>query len=192
MDATTPTAEKTKTEVEEKKPEAAEAEKVNKPSDPNRKTGKVVKFHSGRGYGFIECDGIQYFAHQSKIKVEGFRSLKIGTTVEFLPKQVAGKMQAMEITGLNGKEPEKADRPQDNGGFGQGNFNSGGKGVCFDFQKGRCSRGAQCRFSHPPGAGRGGPPRWSPYGPPMQGYGQQMWGGPPQAGYGGYGRGWGQ
>lgn len=48
---------------------------------------------------------------------------------------------------------------------GRGGGRGGGRGVCYDFQKGKCNRGADCRFSHSAdkgggkGRGGGGPPR---------------------------------
>ena len=93
-------------------------------------------------------------------------------------------------------------RPYDGGGDG----GPPAKGICFDWQKGNCMRGTQCRFSHPgysPAGGLGpmGGDRGSMYG----GYGNDRGGyggggggmrgggggggyGPP-GGYGGYGGG---
>jgi len=47
---------------------------------------------------------------------------------------------------------------KEGGGFGGGGGGGGGrpKGVCFDFQKGQCSRGEGCRFSHVLEGGGGG------------------------------------
>ena len=42
------------------------------------------------------------------------------------------------------------------GGGSGGGGGGGGRGVCFDFQKGRCSRGDSCSFEHVLEAGRGG------------------------------------
>ena len=59
------------------------------------------------------------------------------------------------------------------GGMGGGSQRFGGRprGVCFDFQKGRCTRGENCRFSHEQEGGQGG---FAPQ--------------PPQGGQGGYGQ----
>lgn len=49
-------------------------------------TGKVSWFSDQRGYGFIEANDIQYFAHYKEIQSEsGFKKLKDGELVEFLP-----------------------------------------------------------------------------------------------------------
>jgi len=43
------------------------------------------------------------------------------------------------------------------GGYGGGGYGGGGRSnECFDFQKGRCTRGDSCRFSHGGGGGGGG------------------------------------
>ena len=48
------------------------------------KTGLVVSFNSGRGYGFISLKmGPDVYVHQSNIKMEGYRTLRVGQTVEF-------------------------------------------------------------------------------------------------------------
>lgn len=48
-------------------------------------TGVVRKFDDTRGYGFIRVEGIMedIFVHHQSIKMEGFRSLAIGDTVQF-------------------------------------------------------------------------------------------------------------
>lgn len=44
--------------------------------------GTVKWFHTQKGYGFVE-DGAEYFAHQTQIKMDGFRTLNAGDIVEF-------------------------------------------------------------------------------------------------------------
>ena len=44
---------------------------------------------------------------------------------------------------------------RDRGGYGD-DRRGGGGGVCYAFQKGDCSRGSACRFSHEGGGGGGG------------------------------------
>ena len=39
------------------------------------------------------------------------------------------------------------------GGGYQGRGGGGGAGVCYAFQKGECTRGTGCRFSHEGGGG---------------------------------------
>lgn len=46
--------------------------------------GTVKCFHTQKGYGFVVGeDGKEYFVHQTKIKMEGFRTLDAGDIVEF-------------------------------------------------------------------------------------------------------------
>lgn len=47
-------------------------------------TGTVKWFNAYKGYGFIVGDdGLEYFAHQTQIRMEGFRTLDAGDVVEF-------------------------------------------------------------------------------------------------------------
>ena len=46
--------------------------------------GTVKWFHTQKGYGFVVGeDSKEYFVHQTKIKMEGFRTLDAGDIVEF-------------------------------------------------------------------------------------------------------------
>lgn len=47
--------------------------------------GKVKWFDNPKGYGFIEVDGIKedVFFHYSEIQMDGFKTLPVGTDVEF-------------------------------------------------------------------------------------------------------------
>ena len=48
------------------------------------KTGLVVSFNEGRGYGFISLKiGPDVYVHHSNVKMEGYRTLRVGQTVEF-------------------------------------------------------------------------------------------------------------
>lgn len=47
--------------------------------------GKVKWFDDGKGFGFIESGGKDYFIHFKEIQSHGFKSLKEGDKVEFLP-----------------------------------------------------------------------------------------------------------
>lgn len=47
--------------------------------------GTVKWFNDGRGFGFIEADGKDYFVHFKEIQVDGFKSLKEGAKVTFEP-----------------------------------------------------------------------------------------------------------
>lgn len=48
-------------------------------------TGVVRKFDDERGYGFIRVEGIteDIFVHYQSIKMDGFRTLVAGDTVQF-------------------------------------------------------------------------------------------------------------
>lgn len=47
-------------------------------------SGTVKWFNTQKGYGFITGDdGAEYFAHQTQIKMDGFRTLDAGDIVEF-------------------------------------------------------------------------------------------------------------
>lgn len=71
-----------------------------------RVSGKVKFFNSGRGYGFIERQDGQpdVFVHQSEIKKDGFRSLRLGEEVEFDLKKKDGSdlFIASNVTGPQG------------------------------------------------------------------------------------------
>ena len=59
--------------------------------------GTVKWFNDGKGFGFIEGGGKDYFAHFSAIQTEGFKSLAEGATVMFKPSQGPKGPQAEEI-----------------------------------------------------------------------------------------------
>ena len=60
--------------------------------------GKVKWFSDARGYGFIMHDEVEYFAHYKEIKSEsGFKKLKDGEYVEFLPSKSDKGMLATSI-----------------------------------------------------------------------------------------------
>ena len=47
--------------------------------------GKVKWFDEAKGFGFIEANGKEYFAHFKEVKGEGFKRLKEGEAVSFEP-----------------------------------------------------------------------------------------------------------
>ncbi len=47
--------------------------------------GKVVWFSDEKGFGFVESEGKQYFAHFKEISGTGFKKLKEGEAVSFEP-----------------------------------------------------------------------------------------------------------
>jgi CspA family cold shock protein len=65
---------------------------------PERITGTVKWFNSGKGYGFIEREGgADVFVHYSAIQGEGFRNLVQGQQVEFSIEQGPKGPQATEV-----------------------------------------------------------------------------------------------
>lgn len=47
--------------------------------------GTVKWFNDGKGFGFIESNGSDYFVHFKEIQGHGFKSLKEGDKVTFEP-----------------------------------------------------------------------------------------------------------
>lgn len=111
---------------------------------PELGIGKVMKWFPTRGFGFIrsECSPEDLFAHMTEIEGR-FNALTIGKTVSFTRafNVKRGKFQATKISGAACFRTHKTTRP---------------RGICFDFQKGMCTRGILCRFSHTRTGGRGG------------------------------------
>jgi len=133
-------------------------------------TGIACRWNE-RGFGFIKPDdgGEDLFCHFSSI--EDGKALAEGSKVEFVKvfDDRKGKDRAEQVTGGVAEAPG-------GGGFGGGGFGGGSSAPCFDYQKGRCTRGSACKFSHDgPGGGGGG-----------GGYGGGGYGG---GGYGGGGGG---
>ena len=119
-----------------------------------KKKGVAVRWNNDRGFGFIkpDNDGEDLFCHFSSI-IDG-NALNEGGAVEYEAgiDDRSGKSRAENVTGGITR-----DRDQGGGGFGGGGGGGGGGGsqVCFDFQKGRCTRGSSCRFAHEGGGGGG-------------------------------------
>ncbi|HLB63658.1 MAG TPA: cold shock domain-containing protein [Anaerolineales bacterium] len=68
---------------------------------PERLTGTVKWFNSGKGYGFLEREGgPDVFVHYSAIQGEGFRNLVEGQQVEFSIEQGPKGPQAAEVVAL--------------------------------------------------------------------------------------------
>ena len=59
--------------------------------------GTVKWFNETKGFGFIESEGQDYFAHFSAIQSEGFKTLNEGDVVMFKPVQGAKGPQAESI-----------------------------------------------------------------------------------------------
>lgn len=51
------------------------------------KNGVVKWFNDAKGFGFVESDGKDYFVHFKEIQCDGFKSLKQGDQVRFVPSQ---------------------------------------------------------------------------------------------------------
>lgn len=62
-------------------------------------TGIVRRFDDAKGYGFIRVDGIteDIFVHQQSIKMDGFRTLAAGDTVQFRIAKDAKGLKARDV-----------------------------------------------------------------------------------------------
>mmetsp|Transcript_12290 Transcript_12290/g.30605 ORF Transcript_12290/g.30605 Transcript_12290/m.30605 type:complete len:193 (-) Transcript_12290:317-895(-) len=113
--------------------------------------GVALRWNAERGFGFIKPDdgGEDLFCHYSSITDGG--ALEEGSKVWYTKSydDRKGKDRAENVTG---GIPESRGPP--GGGFGGGG--GGGGGECYDFQKGRCTRGSSCKFSHGTGDSGGG------------------------------------
>jgi len=59
--------------------------------------GTVKWFNEGKGFGFIEASGKDYFVHFSAIKGSGFKTLAEGASVMFKASQGQKGPQAEEV-----------------------------------------------------------------------------------------------
>lgn len=60
--------------------------------------GTTKWFNTEKGYGFIVGDdGAEYFAHQTQIKMDGFRTLDAGDVVEFDVRSEEKGLAAVDI-----------------------------------------------------------------------------------------------
>ncbi|HHF0526204.1 TPA: cold-shock protein [Legionella anisa] len=59
--------------------------------------GKVKWFNEGKGFGFIESSGKDYFVHFSAIQSSGFKTLHEGATVLFKAGKGPKGQQAEEV-----------------------------------------------------------------------------------------------
>ena len=59
--------------------------------------GTVKWFNSLKGFGFIESNGVDYFAHFKNIQSNGFKELKEGQKVNFVPEKGLKGMMATQI-----------------------------------------------------------------------------------------------
>ena len=66
-----------------------------------RETGTVKWFNAAKGYGFISREsGDDVFVHYSAIKVEGFKTLDEGQSVEFSVEEGPKGLQAANVVPL--------------------------------------------------------------------------------------------
>jgi CspA family cold shock protein len=72
---------------------------------PQRVEGTVVSYDNDRGFGFIRsCDGGEdYFVRWTKVRMNGFKTLRIGGRVRFEPiiEPETGNRQAEEVHPLD-------------------------------------------------------------------------------------------
>lgn len=47
--------------------------------------GKVKWFNNEKGFGFVMANGTDYFVHFKEIQKDGYKSLKEGEAVQFVP-----------------------------------------------------------------------------------------------------------
>ncbi len=66
----------------------------------NTLTGTVRSFDDKKGYGFIRHEGNpeDIFVHQREIRMEGYRTLDPGDTVEFKLRRDARGFKAFDVT----------------------------------------------------------------------------------------------
>ena len=66
--------------------------------------GKVKWFNNAKGYGFIQPDKAgegELFAHYSSIEMEGYRTLRVGESVEFEVEEGPKGLHAIAIRTAN-------------------------------------------------------------------------------------------
>jgi CspA family cold shock protein len=76
---------------------------------PPALTGTVKWFSDTKGYGFIVPDDgtEEVFVHQSKIEMEGFRTLKKGQRVRFVATAGRHGREASRVEVIPGEKPRK-------------------------------------------------------------------------------------
>lgn len=63
------------------------------------KQGTVKWFNEGKGFGFISSEGKDYFVHFSAIDSNGFKTLKEGQRVTFVPASNHKGVVATQVKG---------------------------------------------------------------------------------------------
>ena len=59
--------------------------------------GKVKWFSDSKGFGFVECEGKDYFVHFKNIVGQGFKTVHDGDKVEFNAVKGAKGMEAHDV-----------------------------------------------------------------------------------------------
>ena len=63
-----------------------------------KRTGTVKWFNETKGYGFIEQEGGKdIFVHYTAIRMDGYRTLKEGQSVEYTVMETPKGLQAAEV-----------------------------------------------------------------------------------------------
>ena len=97
-----------------------------------------------------------------RIRLHAWRTFSFGFVSFATSEESTKAIQLLNGRDLDGREIEvkeaeskpSGDRPAPRNNFGGGG-GGGGAGVCYAFQKGDCTRGSSCRFSHEGGGGGG-------------------------------------
>jgi protein lin-28 len=97
----------------EKAPEEAPVDVARAAEEPQLLPGAGICkwFNVGMGFGFLSvtaragvalCPPVDVFEYQSKLHMEGFRSLNEGYAVEFTLKKSAKSLESIRVTGPGG------------------------------------------------------------------------------------------
>lgn len=61
-------------------------------------SGVVKWFSTEKGYGFVECEGKDYFIHFKEINMDGYKNLSAGEKVSFIPSKSPKGHVATQLT----------------------------------------------------------------------------------------------